>query len=127
VRNWFQSLLFQMEKLVSEFVSKFVFSHATCTAYTADPAVVEAAKRVLASTSVQFIGPNSDELAFKALFPDQEPPSSTTRKAAGKDNDGVGSGGGGKGGRDGAVAASSGAAASSAASATIKVGLYKVE
>ena len=42
-----------------------------------DPAVVEAAKKVLA---VEFIGPNSDELAFKALFPDRTPP--TTQKAA---------------------------------------------
>ena len=66
-----------------------------------DPAVVEAAKKVLA---VEFIGPNSDELTFKALFPDRAPP--TTPKVAHVSEDGedkgkqrrVGDGAGGGGG-----------------------------
>ena len=48
-----------------------VMSAAAAALDPTDPAVAEAAKRVLA---VQFIGPNSADLAYQALFPDQMPP-----------------------------------------------------
>ena len=45
-----------------------------------DPVAVEAAKRDV--LDVQFIGANADELAFRALFPDRDPPRGVSSRAA---------------------------------------------